>query len=57
MSAVTQLPDPSIPCDECGEQTTDPTTCEHGREQCPECVETFACRQCAREALSEAGAA
>lgn len=42
----------TVPCDECGTPTTDPETCDHGREQCPECRESlgFGCKACAREA-------
>lgn len=45
----------TVICDECGTHTTDPETCDHGREQCPECRESlgFGCKACAREALED----
>ena len=46
----------TITCDGCQTQTTDPETCPHGLELCPECVETWACQRCSGEARFEARA-
>lgn len=41
----------TVLCDECGTHTTDPETCPHGREHCPECRENgYACNACRGEA-------
>jgi hypothetical protein len=42
----------TLPCDECGTDTTDPTWCDHSRVACPRCLNE--CNQCRREAQSDA---
>jgi hypothetical protein len=45
---TTELLD-SITCDQCGQDTSDPTCCPHLREVCPECLEGHDCRACVAE--------
>jgi hypothetical protein len=36
----------TIPCDNCGERTGNPTTCEHGWECCDRCAPIDCCQGC-----------
>jgi hypothetical protein len=43
----------TIPCDNCGTETTNPETCTHGWELCPACSSVDCCQGCAFEAAED----
>jgi hypothetical protein len=46
----------TIPCDSCGEETADPSPCDHGADMCRDCANEGYCYLCKREDAAERNA-